>query len=112
MKRRFHLAALAAAFLVLAALSGCGEAAKVNVKGTLTRGGKPLIVSKKTYVVMKFAPFVPDSELPPLQTYTARFNHETGGYTIELPAGKYSAYCAMLDENSQKIPTGPCRFSS
>ncbi len=104
MTSRLHLAAFAlAGFALVAALSGCGGVAKVKVKGTLMKDGKPLVVSKQTYVVLKFAPDVEK----PLQTYPAHFTHETGGYSIEIPAGSYSARCVIMDVENQKVPTGP-----
>jgi hypothetical protein len=104
MKGRFHLAVLTALCFIMAALTGCSDNAKVHVKGTLTRDGKPLIVSRKTQVNMRFIPE------PPHHTYKATFTHETGAYTVELPPGNYSATCVILDEQTQRIPTGPAQI--
>ena len=103
--RRLQLASLAAACFALATLPGCGGDSKVKINGTLTKNGKPLIVSKSTYVMLKFVPAD-----KPQHTFPARFPHDTGDYTVELPAGKYTTLCQMLDENNQKIPTGPVQI--
>jgi hypothetical protein len=103
MNPRLRLAAAAILGFAMAFASGCGGGvSKVRISGQLSKKGQPLKVPKETRVLLQFAP----DEKTPTQTYSAKFTHETGEYEIELPAGRYSIQCRMMDENGAKIPTG------
>jgi deoxyinosine 3'endonuclease (endonuclease V) len=101
MKCEFRLA-VATVVLVLVAVPGCGVA-KTKVTGKLMKNGQPLKVSKDTYVTLTFAPDIEN----PGQTYPAKFNQETGGYEIELPAGKYRARYVIMEKGQPAVSAPP-----
>ena len=106
MNRPIRLTATTLLVCVLAIVLGCDSGvAKTKVTGKLLMKGKPLDVSKKTQVMLKFAPDVEK----PTQTYSASFKHDTGQYEVELPPGKYTVRCHMVDENMKKIPSAPAK---
>jgi hypothetical protein len=103
MKCGFRVAVLTLVWLmVLAALPGC-QVAKVKVTGKLMKKGQPLKVSQDTLVTLTFAPDIENSG----QTYPAKFNQETGGYEIELPAGKYRARCLIVEKGQPPFTAPP-----
>jgi hypothetical protein len=67
-------------------LPGCSGKKPVKVSGTLTRGGQPIGASRDTLVTMSF---VPEDKAADLPTINAKFNHDTGGFEMEIPPGRY-----------------------
>jgi hypothetical protein len=103
MKWQLRLAAVTLAWMmVMAALPGCGVS-KVKITGKLMKNGQPYVVSKDTYVTLIFAP---DTE-PKTQTYPAKFNQETGGYELELPAGSYRASYVIVEKDQAPMIAPP-----
>lgn len=103
MKYGFRVAVLTVVWLmVLAALPGC-EVAKVKVTGKLMKNGQPLKVRQDTLVTLIFSPDTEKNE----QTYPAKFNQETGGYEIELPAGKYRARYVIVEKGQPPVSAPP-----
>jgi hypothetical protein len=89
------------AVLLLAGLlvMGCGEPAKVTVTGKVTRGGRPVRVSRTGSVVVTLVPVVAPGE--PFSTYPGRASAD-GSFTIpDVPPGKYRAAIEVLDPTPQ-----------
>ncbi|MBM4098175.1 MAG: hypothetical protein ACKO9Z_10395 [Planctomycetota bacterium] len=74
-------------------LAGCSES-KVNITGTIMKGGKPLVVSKETYVTLQFLPESVASEAQS-NSYSASFDQSTGKFRLELSPGKYKTNFIM-----------------
>lgn len=74
-------------------LAGCSES-KVNITGTIMKGGKPLVVSKETYVTLQFLPESVASEAQS-NSYSATFDQATGKFRLELSPGKYKTNFIM-----------------
>jgi hypothetical protein len=103
MKWEFRLAVATLVWLlVLAAVPGCGVP-KAKVTGKLMKNGQPLKVSQDTYVTLIFSPDIENND----QTYPAKFNQETGGYEIELPAGKYRARYVIVEKGRPSFTAPP-----
>jgi hypothetical protein len=103
MKWEFRVAVATMVWLlVLATVPGCGVD-KVKVTGKLMKNGQPLKVSQDTYVTLTFSPDIENND----QTYPAKFNHETGGYEIELPAGKYRTRCLIVEKGQPPFTAPP-----
>lgn len=78
--------------LVLAlACAGCGSRT-IKVSGTLLKDGKAMVVSEDTYVTLSFIPAVRTAkgkDDPTNSSYSAKFVHKSGTYTVEMPPGTY-----------------------
>jgi hypothetical protein len=101
MKLRLCLAAVVMMGLLMTA-AGCGDK-KVKITGKLMKDGQPFTTSADTLVTLTFAPDVEKSE----QTYNGRFNHETGGYEVELPPGKYRARYVIVKKGAPPLIVSP-----
>ena len=88
--------------LLMAAVAGCGVP-KVKITGTLTKNGQPYTVRNDTYVTLVFTPDTEKAD----QTYPAKFNHETGGYEVEVPAGMYRTRYVIVEKNQAPIIAPP-----
>jgi hypothetical protein len=77
------------AVLVLACI-GCG-AKEVRVTGSLLKDGKPMIVSKDTYVTISFIPAATPSKKDgsPPNSYSATFVQDKGTYSVTVAPGTY-----------------------
>ena len=86
-------ALLFAVVCALVSLSGCAQS-KVTITGKIIKGGKPLIVSKDTYVTLQFLPESVASESAS-QSYSASFDQETGTFRLDLSPGRYKTNFIM-----------------
>lgn len=73
--------------LLAFAVNGCGSKKNVTINGTVLKGGKPMIVSERTYVTLSFIPEGKDEE--DRTSYNATFDQKSGTYTVDLPPGSY-----------------------
>jgi len=69
-------------------VAGCSPSS-VTVKGRVLKGGNPMVVPKETYVTLMFFPEVADPTAPGTSSRSAKFDQQTGTYTVDLPPGKY-----------------------
>jgi hypothetical protein len=83
-------------------LTGCGPSV-VKVNGKLLKNGNPMVVSKDTYVTLSFIPETPPAE--GVKSYSAKFDQETGSYTVELPAGKYKTKLVVAPPGKDGRPS-------
>lgn len=89
---------------------GCSPS-KVKITGKLLKGGKPLIVSKETYVTLQFLPESVSSESSS-NSYSATFDQQTGTFRLELPPGKYKTNFIMAlpaKDGQMSKPTPPVK---
>jgi hypothetical protein len=101
MTGQLRLAAVALACLMVAVmLPGCGSG-KVRVTGKVLKNGQPLKVSKDVLVTLTFAD--PDKKD---QTYSAKFDYDTGTYQVEVPPGKYHATCIVAEKGQPPLTAG------
>ena len=99
MKRQIGLwVTLLVFWLALTILPGCGES-KAKITGKLLKNGQPLVVKNDTLVTLTF---FPDTENPG-QTYPAKFFHETGGYELEIPTGKYRVSYVIVEKDKAPV---------
>jgi hypothetical protein len=102
-------AALGLAVLALAP-TGCSPDT-VRVRGKLIKDGNPMVVSKDTYVTLSFIPEKPPADGE--KSYSAKFDQETGSYTVELPPGKYRTMLVIALPNKTpgklNAPTPPIK---
>jgi hypothetical protein len=100
MRWQFLAAALVLSVIFFA--GGCGDG-KVRITGKLMKNGQPFTTSADTLVTLTFAPDAEKSE----QTYPAKFNHETGGFELNVPPGKYRARYVIQKKNEPAIIAPP-----
>jgi hypothetical protein len=89
--------------LLAVLLAGCGGIKKVTVRGKVTRGGEPLLVSPQTYVTITFAPVAEKAG----QTYPAKFTHADGSYAVTIPTGNYRAGLLIVPPEGQAPLSSP-----
>jgi hypothetical protein len=103
MSSRIRWAPISAALAVLA-LSGCSPSS-VTIKGKIIKNGAPMTVSKDTMVTVKFDPQAKDEQAEGVKSHSAKFNQETGTYSVDLPPGKYKVTVSVA--MPPKTPGGP-----
>jgi hypothetical protein len=74
--------------VLVVGVAGCSPSS-VTVKGRVLKGGSPMVVTKETYVTLMFFPEVADPTAPGTSSHSAKFDQQTGNFTVDLPPGKY-----------------------
>ena len=75
-------------------LAGCGGSNKIDANGRVVKGGDPFTMPEGEYLRIIFHPVVGPGERE-LNQYVARFDRQTGSFTVVggdgrgLPPGKY-----------------------
>jgi hypothetical protein len=96
--------------LAVFALSGCSPSS-ITVKGTIKKNGAPMVVSKDTMVTVMFSPQVSDDRAEGVKSHSAKFNQETGTYSVDLPPGKYKLSVSVAmppqKEGGRQVPLPP-----
>lgn len=95
---------------MLVSLFGCSSS-KVTITGKILKAGKPLVVSKNTYVTLQFLPESVASEAAS-QSYSASFDQATGTFRLELSPGKYKTNFIMAlpaKDGQMSKPTPPVK---
>lgn len=89
-------AALLGLFLLAFASTGCGVK-NVKINGKLLKNGQPMVVSEDTYVTLSFIPEQKATDGDEKQTsYSAKFEHKSGTYSVQMPAGKYRTMVVVV----------------
>jgi hypothetical protein len=87
------------------ALAGCSGTNKINATGRVVKGGEPFTMPHDEYLRITFHPVVGPGERE-LNQYVARFDRETGNFTVVggdgrgLPPGKYQV--SLTHEKKKK----------
>src|SRR5262245_60434819 len=88
--------------LLAFAIAGCSPS-QVKISGKILKDGQPMIVSENTYVTLSFVPELTNKDDESKQSsYSAKFDHKSGSYTVELPAGKYKTTLIIVPPSKKQ----------